>query len=445
MALICGINRLGPVIINGGIMKVLFLLQFPMFGNGSGAYTRRLATSLVRDNGFEVAIASPDNRRVPGVKIYDIKFPTKAVFVGNPEWQRAKQYSRLSPKSFTRIYTSVEKQIVDIVDEFKPDVIHVNHAFFLTWIASYIKSFYGIGFVTTIHGTGVYVCTQDIRYRALTKQALERSEQIIAVGPHAKKWMSKVFGRHLIRKTKIIPGGIEAGQYKKLDDTRSIDKKYNLEGKKLIIFVGRLTPEKGLIYLLKAAKKIDAEILIIGDGPEKKNLQNQAKQLGVGNVRFLGYFGKEYVKELKQLYSRADALVLPSVVDEALPLVILEAMASETPVIASNKGGIPLVVKDGKNGFLIRAKSSKTIADAVNLILKNPKKSREMGIKARQTIVEKFDYDVITPKVIESYRKVFESTKRMRDKILAKQEDKFKKQDIERERKEMHQRIGYIS
>jgi len=425
-------------------MKVLFLLQFPMFGNGSGAYTRRLANSLMRDYGYKVAIATPDNRRVPGVKIYNVKYPTKAVFVGNPEWQRAREYSRLTPTEFMRLYSSVEKQITEIVDEFEPDIIHVNHAFFLTWIASFIKSFYGIGFVTTIHGTGVYVCTQDVRYRALTKQALDRSEQIIAVAPHAKKWMAKVFGRQLIRKTRIIPGGIEANQFRKLKETSLIDKKYNLRGKQLIIFVGRLTPEKGLEYLIKAAKKIKAEIFIIGDGPNKKNLQNQVHQANVKNVHFLGYFGKEYIGELKQFYSRADALVLPSVAHESLGLVILEAMASETPVVASNKGGIPLVVKDSYNGYLVRAKSAVALANAINKVLKNPAADK-MGKLARKTVVERFDYSILTPKVVEVYKRVYESTVRMRDKQLAKQEDKFKKEDIERERKEMHQRIGYVS
>ena len=425
-------------------MKILFLLQFPMFGNGSGAYTRRLAASLTKDFGYEVAIATPDNRRVPGAKVYNLKLPFRAVFVGNPEWENAKQYTRLNPKQFMRLYSSVEKQIVDIVDDFKPDVIHVNHAFYLNWIASLIKSFYGIGYATTVHGTGIFVCTQDVRYRALTKQALDRAEQIIAVAPHAKKWLLKVFGRHLLRKTRIIPGGIFADQFKKVSSAR-IDKKYNIGGKKLVIFVGRLTPEKGLEYLIKAAKSIRGEIFLIGDGPSKKMLRNYVKQVGVKNVHFLGYFGKDYLGELKQFYSRADALVLPSIADESLGLVILEAMACETPVVASKKGGIPLVVKDGHNGYLVRAKSAKALSGAINKIFTNPALADKMGKLARQTVIDRFDYSQLTPKVVDVYRKVFEATKRMRDKQLVNQMDKFNKEDIERERKEMHQRIGYIS
>lgn len=426
-------------------VKVLILMKFPLFGAGSGSYTRRLVESLAKNKDIEIAIAAPDSRKIPGAKVYQLKPPFRAIFEGHPELKGARRFSRLSGEQVSRLYTSNLKQMIDIVEDFKPDVIHVNHAHYMTWIASFIKSFYGIAYVVTIHGTGVYQCTIDRRFRMLTRQALERAEYILPVAPHSAKWTLKLFGSKLSKKIKVIPGGIDTTKFLKSRSTKSFEAKYNLKGKKLVIFVGRLTKEKGIEYLISAAENIDAEIFIIGGGPYKKYLQNYTKISEVTNVHFLGYFGREYLSELKEFYSRADVLVVPSIVDESLGLVILEAMAANTPVVASNKGGIPLVVKDGKNGILVRAKSSKGIIDAVNKLLNNPQLAKKMGINARETVMNKFDWVNISPEFVKIYEKVHKTTNKLRDSKLAKQRDIFDQEDIEREAEELQQKIGYIS
>lgn len=425
-------------------MKVLILLKFPYFGNGSGNYTRRLADHLSR-KGVEVAIAAPDKREVPGAKTYTLKPPFRAVFEGHPEWRGAKRYSELTPMQFEKLYSGYLKQIIQVVEDFKPDVIHVNHASYFTWIASYIKSFYGISFITTLHGTDVYLSTIDRRFKVLTSQALDRAESLIAVAPHTKKWALKVFGRKLDRRIKIIPAGIEVANFTKVYDFTELNKKHKLAGKKLVLFVGRITKEKGVRYLVQAAKEINAEIFIVGEGPEKKQLENYAHLLGVGNVHFLGYFGKPQSKELRELYARADVVTLPSVVDEALGLVILEAMASRTPVVASNKGGIPLVVKNDKNGLLVRAKSAKALKNAINSILNNPAKAEQMSSNARKSVSERYDWGVLAPQVISLYEKAAVTTLKMQSYINKhKHIDQIDVKDIEREQLELERKIESI-
>ena len=122
---------------------------------------------------------------------------------------------------------------------------------------------------------------------------------------------------------------------------------------------------------MKAAKDIRGHIYIIGDGPEMKNLEDLSYKLNLRNVHFLGYMGDDKKEEFKEFYYRADVLVTPSVWDEPLGLVILEAMSCKTPVVATRKGGIPLAVKNGVNGFLVRPRSSQQIAEAVNKLLAN--------------------------------------------------------------------------
>ncbi len=416
------------------------LMKFPLFGGGSGNYIRKLSEKLALLSDFEVAIAAPDDREVKGVKLYTLKPRRKAVFVSHPEYKRVKRYQDLTAAEFTDLYQTFTNQIIDAVEDFQPDVIHVHHCSFMTWIANYIKSLYGIAYVVTAHGTGIYQSTIDHRFLTLTTQALQRSEYILSNSNYTNKWLLKIFGKDLKRKTRIIPCGIDLQGWTRKKNTNNIERKYNLKGKKVVVFVGRLTWEKGVEYLLKAANDIKAEIFIIGGGSEKEKLEKFAKRNKLNNVHFLGYFGKEYIDELREFYQRADCVVIPSVCDEGLGIVILEAMVSETPVVATNKGGIPLAVKDEKTGFLVRARSGKVIADAVNKILSNDKLAKEMGKNARKFVEERFDWEKIRDNVIRYYDHTAEVSRKLKIKKLPQG---ISEKDIEREKGELKKKIDY--
>lgn len=422
-------------------IKVLFLMKFPLFGGGSGNYTRKLAEKLVQLPNVEVAIAAPDTREMNGIKLYTLKPKMKVVFESHPEYKRAPMYKNLTAEQFTDVYQSFFNQIIEVVEDFKPDVIHVNHCSFLTWIASYIKSFYRIPYVVSIHGSDIFQSTIDKRFLTLTSQALNRADYILSNSNYTNKWLLKVFGRKLQRKTRIIPCGVDLQAYPRNQEIKIINEKYNLEDKKTVIFVGRLTWEKGVIYLLKAAPAIKGEIFIIGGGVEKPKLEKYAKDNKLKNVHFLGYFGNEYVDELREFYKRADCVVLPSICDEGLGIVILEAMACETPVVATNKGGIPLAVKNGKTGFLVRAKSGKLLSDAINKVISDPKLRKTMGENARKLVEEKFDWIIIRDRVMKYYLRSIESQTKVKTKKII---DNISKKDLEREKIELTKKIDYI-
>lgn len=204
------------------------------------------------------------------------------------------------------------------------------------------------------------------------------------------------------------------------------------------MFVGRLTREKGLEYLIKAARKIKGEIFIIGDGAYKDYLVNYTELHTTKNVHFLGYFGKNNINELRGFFHRANVLVLPSVVNESLGFVVLEAMACKTPVVASNKGGIPLVVKNNHNGILVRARSAKALGMAINKLLKNEILAQKMGESAYKTIAEKFDWNVIVPQYESVYNKATEVTKKL---LANKTKSILDKEELAREKKELTEKI----
>ena len=208
--------------------------------------------------------------------------------------------------------------------------------------------------------------------------------------------MTAKFGR----KIRVIPGGIDLSLFPDDFDIKEVEDKFKLNGRNLILFSGKLTKYKGVKYLIQAAKNIDAVIGITGDGPERKTLENLTNELGLKNVRFFGFVRE---KDLIGLYYKADVCVVPSVWDEPLGLVVLEAMASRTPVVVTRKGGIPLMVKDGYNGLFVRPHNAREIAEKVNLLLSNPEMRNKMAEKARQTVVEKFTWDRIAARYERMY------------------------------------------
>jgi len=397
------------------------LLKYPLFGSGSGTYTFKLAEKLAKLYPEDkVAIFCPDNKnKIPNVKIYYFEMPFHVSATGHPDWSDAKLYSRLTNQEIDQLYLAALEQVIKVINDFKPDIIHIHHALYFTWIANYLRAVYGIYYVVTTHGTELLSASENKRWIPLTRDALHRAWMINAVSGDTKKWLLKVYGRKgIANKMRIIPGGVDLDTFNRNSPIKIIDKKYHLEDKKVVIFSGKLTAKKGVQYLIKAAPKIKGEVFIIGDGEERKNLEKLSKELRTKNVHFLGYFGPEAKKEFQEFYRRADVLVFPSVWDEPLGLVALEAMASSTPVVASRKGGIPLAVKNGVNGFLVRARSAKAIAKKVNLLLKNEGLRQKMGEEARKIVEEKFNWTTIAMRFHEYYQQAYQSSqerlKRMR-------------------------------
>ncbi len=421
-------------------MKILIILKFPLYGGGSGTYTRMLAQKLTRLCHHEVAIVAPDTRRLSGIKIYPVSLPIQAVFESHPEFRKARKYRNLSAADFFRVYNAFFQTTLAAIDDFKPDIIHVQHASFLTWIANYVKSFYGIPYIVTAHGSDIYNTSLDNRFRVLTTQALSRSEYIICVSNHIKKWLLKVYGKQLMRKTRIIPGGIDLEAYEQPIDISGIEETYHLKGQALILYAGRITAVKGLRYLIEAAPTINGQVYIIGEGEERHELEELVRKNKIGNVHFIGYFGQNKAKILRAFYRRASVVVVPSVWDEALGLVILEAMAAETPVVASNKGGIPLAVKDGQTGLLVRSRSAKALTRAINMILGDPSLHTRLAKNARKLVFERFSWPVL----VRQIEKLYERTKAVRRQIITKEPVSFlDPEDLVRERKELTQKIDY--
>lgn len=344
----------------------------------------------------------PDERRIPNAQLFPLKMSFPVSFTGHPEWPNCKLYTQLTNREIIQIYQDYLTSVTDAVEKFQPNIIHVHHAFPLSWVARVIKNTYQIPYIITIHGSELPTAHKDKRYLALTIDVLRRARRIVPNSFWTKEWLYDIFGSEYRNMVRVIPGGVDLKKFNPTMDTSDIDKKYNLKGKKVVMFAGKLTTYKGVRYLIKAAKKITgAQVMILGEGPERENLEKLTTNLGLTNVQFVGHLGTSNV--LNQFYKRADVFVAPSIWDEPLGLVILEAMASKTPVVVTRKGGIPLAVKDGVNGYFVRPRNSSEIAEKVNLLLSDETKRRKMEENARRIVEEKFSWEHIAHRFILMY------------------------------------------
>ncbi|OGG27475.1 hypothetical protein A2960_04220 [Candidatus Gottesmanbacteria bacterium RIFCSPLOWO2_01_FULL_39_12b] len=380
-------------------MRILYLQTFPLWGSGSGTYARYLASSVGRH--FKVGMVAPDVRPIPNVTLFPLKMPFKVAFTGHPEWPDCKLYTQLSNLELIKLYEDFLNSVTQAVETFQPNIIHVHHAFPLSWIARVIKSVYQTPYIITVHGSELPTVQKDKRYLALTGDVLRRARRIVPNSFWTKEWLFKIFGDEFRSLVRVIPGGVDLEKFNPNLDTSDLDKKYGLKDKKIVLFAGKLTTYKGVRYLIQAARKIPAEVVILGEGPERVALEKRAADYGLKNVHFIGHLGMS--RELNKFYKRAAVFVAPSTWDEPLGLVILEAMASKTPVVVTRKGGIPLAVKDGVNGYFVRPRNSTEIVEKVNLLLGNEEKRARMAENARRIAEEKFSWETIAHRFIIMY------------------------------------------
>jgi len=158
---------------------------------------------------------------------------------------------------------------------------------------------------------------------------------------------------------------------------------------------GRLVEQKGFKYLLEAAREINSTVVILGRGPQERKLKKSAPE----NVVFITDRVSEH--ELACLYKAAKAFILPSLY-EPFGMVLVEAMAMETPVVGTTVGGIPEIITPD-TGILVPPRNPTAIAEAINSLLASPAKARRMGKAGRKRVEKNFTWD----QTAEGYERIY--------------------------------------
>jgi len=201
-----------------------------------------------------------------------------------------------------------------------------------------------------------------------------------------------------------IPPGVDTEIFKKVKS--DIREKYDLKNKSILIFTGRLVPIKNIPFLIQAMRKLpsDTVLLIAGDGPLKKELRREAEGENLMNrVIFTGHIPQE---KLPFYYSAGDIFVFSSFYDN-FPNSVLEAMASELPVVAPSVGGIPMIVENGVNGYLYSSGNLEEFVEKVNKLLNDKNLRKKIGKENRKKIIENFNWEKSAVKLKELYEQLF--------------------------------------
>lgn len=189
------------------------------------------------------------------------------------------------------------------------------------------------------------------------------------------------------------------------------------KGRKIVTMVGRINPGKGQLYFLKMAREVikehpDALFLLVGDPfPGYENLLEEMGSFiqtnGLGkHVLDLGFRS-----DIPGILQCSQVFVLPSVMPDSFPTVILEAMASGLPVVATRSGGAVEMVDDGITGYLIGMDDVETGSKKINQLLKQPELAKEMGIKGRDRVLSNFSYGQFAQKMEDYICQIFPETK----------------------------------
>ena len=293
-------------------------------------------------------------------------------------------------------------KMVEVVENYSLDVMHVHYAMpFATsaYLAKQIMLPRQLGVVTTLHGTDITVVGAEPSYFRVTQFSMQSSDRLTAVSRFLKQRAEATFGT-----TKPIEVIYNFVDPKVFAPRRTHRMNLGGPGTKVLMHASNFRPVKNIPIVIQVfaevRKRLQAKLVMVGDGPEKAGAEALARELGVHrDVLFLG--NQDCMEEVLPL---ADVFLLPSS-SESFGLVALEAMSAEVPVVCSNAGGLSEVVEHGFTGFLHDPTHVAGYTASVLKLLMNDTLRRTMGRRGRRVALERFSAD----EMIGKYVKVYES------------------------------------
>lgn len=279
--------------------------------------------------------------------------------------------------------------IKKIIKNKQIDFIHAHWIIPQGLLSVFIKLLYKVPFIMTVHGSDISRLNYFL-IKFFIKLTLQKCDICTVNSSSTKKKLMDIF---IPKNIKVLPMGVDTEKFhpSKHDDTLKTE--YKIKGP-FLLFVGRLSRDKGIEYLIKAMPQIikkysDTKLLIIGDGALREFLRELIRKMKIQkNVIIIG--GRSN-NELPKYYATADVFISPSLT-EGQGVTLIEAIVSGTPVIGSNIGGIPEIIKNNETGLLVREKHPDQIAAAVIKLLDNQELREKLVKEGQEYIKQKFDW-----------------------------------------------------
>lgn len=291
------------------------------------------------------------------------------------------------------------------------DLLHVHYAIphsVSAYLAKQMIAPRKLPVITTLHGTDISLVGIDRSYLPITRFSIEQSDGVTAISNHLTDRTFREFGvRHSIE---MIPNFVNCSEFTKAHNGE-LRRRFARDDEKILVHVSNFRPVKRVTDVIeifdRVQKEMPAQLLMVGDGPERSNAEYLA---AIKKIRDKIHFvGK--LETINEYLGISDLLLLPSD-DESFGLVALEAMACEVPVIASCVGGLPEVMRDGEDGFLIPPRDVETMSQRAIEILSNPALRERLGQHGRERAEANFCTSIVIPKYEEYYERIIQQVNR---------------------------------
>ena len=401
-------------------MKVLFLTNEypPHIYGGAGVHVDHLSRELAKSMPVEVRCFGDQNFKKGNLRVKGFELDTSDF---------------TCPKPLRSVFGAVRR-----CTDFNTTNIDANLVHCHTWYSHFggilAKLNYGISLVITVHSLeplrpwereqlgGGYDFSLWIE-----KTALPMADAVIAVSNETKRDIERLFGVDPAR-VHVIHNGIDLEEYRKVDSTEALAR-YGIDlNEPYLLFVGRITRQKGIIHLMRAIQFMDRRFQIVlcaaaPDTPEiAEEMKNAVERLKTQRSDIIWIDEMVDRKTATELYSHAAVFCCPSIY-EPFGIINLEAMACETAVVASAVGGIKEVVVNGETGFLVPLEQMKEssfeplnpekferdLAARINQLMADPKLREKFGKAGRKRAQEKFSWSAIAQKTKTLYESLTRS------------------------------------
>jgi phosphatidyl-myo-inositol alpha-mannosyltransferase len=291
----------------------------------------------------------------------------------------------LSPRFVSQVHETLDREQFDLLHFHEP---------FVPFLSPIVLRLSTSVNVATFHAYGGFSPSYEVGRRVMRGSA-ERLHGRIAVSGAAKHFIERYFPGEY----KVIPNGVDIDRFQ-----RAVPIARWQDGHQNILFVGRFEPRKGLLELLKAFRILrktgcDCRLLVVGSGPLAKEVRRYVATRRLRGVEFLGRVSDE---EKAQLFRTADVFVSPATGGESFGIVLLEAMAAGTAIVASDIHGYKGVLRRGREGLLVPPREPKAIAAAVGRLLGDDELRMAMASAGRERAQE-FSWERVTAKVDAFY------------------------------------------
>lgn len=305
---------------------------------------------------------------------------------------------------------SLTSKMVDVVKHEEIDLLHMHYAIPHATSAVLARQILAtqdiqVPVVTTLHGTDITLIGRDPSFEPVVTYSINESDGVTAVSDYLRAETYDHFD--VDNDIKVIPNFIDTDRFHRLNKEH-FKQAICPNGEKVLIHVSNFRPVKKASQVIEVFHRLredglSVKLLLVGDGPDRAPTERRARELGVyDDTRFLG---KQ--DPIEEILSIGDVFLMPSG-SETFGLAALEAMACNVPVVASNIGGLPELIRDGEDGFLCPLDDVDAFTSRTRQLLTDDELHAEMASNARQRAEDTFDLDRIIPRYEEYYEQVRE-------------------------------------